>query len=189
MLLPAWLSMFTGAAFAPPANAMACTDGLLCEVGAMLKQAAEAGTCSDEDLFSIYASDSDLEAQTELFKAGDQLLRDEQIEVDPTLVGANWAIKMPSSSIYRVRGSLGGEILNTDAPSEEPTKEPTEEPAEESTQAPQPKPMTYRGSGDEVINFKKALTEPMLITTTWRAQATTTPSTPTTPTATRVTRW
>jgi hypothetical protein len=44
----------------------------------------------------------------------------------------------------------------------------TEEPTEEPTQAPQPKPMTYSGSGDEVVKFKKALTEPMLITTTWR---------------------
>jgi hypothetical protein len=50
------------------------------------------------------------------------------------------------------------------APESTPSKpEPTEEP----TQAPQPEPMTYSGSGDEVVKFKKALTEPMLITTTW----------------------
>jgi len=51
------------------------------------------------------------------------------------------------------------------------TEEPTEEPAEEPTQAPQPKPLTYSGSGDEVVKFKKALKEPMLITTTWTGRS------------------
>jgi len=123
------------------------------------KHAEESGTCSDEDVFSIYATDNDLETQIELVKAGDALSREEQMKPDPTLVGPNWMIRMPSSSIYRVQGSLGGDILNTDAPSEEPTEDPT--------QAAQPKPMTYSGSGDEVVKFKKALTEPTLITTTW----------------------
>jgi hypothetical protein len=116
--------------------------------------AKESGTCTDEDVFSIYATDSDLEAQIETTKAADELLREQQIEPDPTLVGPNWMIKLPSEWVYRVKDALGGEIV---------TIEPTEEP----TQAPQPKPMTYSGSGDEVVKFKKALTEPMLITTTW----------------------
>ena len=33
----------------------------------------------------------------------DELLREEQIEPDPTLVGPNWMIKMPSEWVYRVR--------------------------------------------------------------------------------------
>jgi len=55
----------------------------------------------------------------------------------------------------------------TEEPTEEPTEQPADEPTDEPTEAPKPKPMSYSGSGDEVVKLKKALTEPMLITTTW----------------------
>ena len=55
----------------------------------------------------------------------------------------------------------------TTEPAEEPSVEPSDEPAEPNTAAPQPKIKTYSGRGDEVIKFKEALTDPMLVTTSW----------------------
>jgi hypothetical protein len=56
----------------------------------------------------------------------------------------------------------------TARPNSRPKSRPSsQESAEEPTEAAKPKPMTYSGSGDEVVKFKKALKEPMLITTTW----------------------
>jgi hypothetical protein len=80
---------------------------------------------------------------------------------DPTPVTGSPASPTASPTV------TGPTPATTEKPADEPTEEPTEEPSEEPTQPPQPKPMTYSGSGDEVVKFKKALAEPMLITTTW----------------------
>lgn len=54
----------------------------------------------------------------------------------------------------------------TEEATEEPTEDPTTEaPAEESTTIP--KKRTYTGSGDDVIKFKKAITDPVLVSTSW----------------------
>ncbi len=56
-------------------------------------------------------------------------------------------------------------------PNEEPSEpidEPSDQPADDpTTEAPQPKPRTYSGRGNDVIKFKKAITEPMLVITSW----------------------
>ena len=52
-------------------------------------------------------------------------------------------------------------------PAEEPAPEPKPEPQPQATQAPQPQIKTHTGRGDEVIKFKKAITEPTLVVTSW----------------------
>jgi hypothetical protein len=82
------------------------------------------------------------------------------------------------SSCIAAFASLGTSSapVNTTAPppadeetAPEPKAEPKEEPAPEPepTEAPQPEIKTYSGRGDDVIKFKKAITEPMLVVTSW----------------------
>lgn len=52
-------------------------------------------------------------------------------------------------------------------PEPQPAEEPAPEPEPKATEAPQPEIKTYSGSGDDVIKFKKAITEPMLVVTSW----------------------
>jgi hypothetical protein len=80
-------------------------------------------------------------------------------------------------------GQVGGDPLTTrpgtsavpsDAATEEPTEEPTEGPTEGPTKEPieeptakAPKPISYSGRGSDVVKFKKPVTDPILVTTTW----------------------
>jgi hypothetical protein len=52
-------------------------------------------------------------------------------------------------------------------PEPQPAEKPAPEPEPEATEAPQPEIKTHTGRGDEVIKFKKAITEPMLVVTSW----------------------
>jgi hypothetical protein len=52
----------------------------------------------------------------------------------------------------------------TDEATDEPSDEPTEEPT---TKAPEFKSVTYSGRGDDVVKFKKPVTDPVLVTTVW----------------------
>lgn len=56
----------------------------------------------------------------------------------------------------------------TEDASDEPPNEPTEEPTEEpTTAAPKFQSVTYSGRGDDVVKFKKPVTDPVLVTTVW----------------------
>lgn len=54
--------------------------------------AAESGHCSDEDVLSTFATESDLESQLEVSKGTDELLKEAGVATVPTLVGPNWMI-------------------------------------------------------------------------------------------------
>jgi hypothetical protein len=86
------------------------------------KFAKEAGQCSDDDVFSIYADD---EVSKQLDEVSKQL---DLVAADPTsdinfLVGSNWMINIPESQRAKVQAKMGGEYvgLGDDEPSETET--------------------------------------------------------------------
>jgi hypothetical protein len=88
-----------------------CPDWLLRDAA---KYASESGQCSDEDVFSIFASNADLESQLDL-SAG---------VVENLLVGPTWMINIPAEWVSRVQAGIGGEHIagegfpGTEEPSE-----------------------------------------------------------------------
>jgi hypothetical protein len=78
------------------------------------KFAKEAGQCSDDDVFSIYADD-DVEKQLDLVGAGPP-------DGVNLLVGLNWMINLPESQRAKLQAAIGGEYvgLGDDEPSATP---------------------------------------------------------------------
>jgi hypothetical protein len=78
------------------------------------KYAIQSGSCSDEDVFSVYADASDVQQQVELGKAAEVNM----------LFGENWLINIPEKYRAQVQAGIGGEYVpGTEG---EPTEEPTD---------------------------------------------------------------
>jgi hypothetical protein len=63
--------------------------------------AKEVGACSDDDVFSVYATDADVQSQLQMSKAAGINL----------LVGPNWMINIPPQYLVRVQAGIGGEYV------------------------------------------------------------------------------
>jgi hypothetical protein len=86
------------------------------------KFSMEAGQCSDDDVFSVYASDEARQVQV-----------DQSTGTVIMVTGGNWILNIPESQRERMAAALGGEVVDegeSDA-NAEPTTEP--EPAEPET--------------------------------------------------------
>jgi hypothetical protein len=84
------------------------------------------GTCSDSDVFSIYANDVALQAQIAQSKTNAKTLTDAGLSADPTLVGPNWMINMPAKYLGQLHAKLGGtELAQLPDPSATTSEEPT----------------------------------------------------------------
>ncbi|WP_067428586.1 hypothetical protein [Nocardioides jensenii] len=70
--------------------------------------AAESGTCSDEDVFSTFASQGDLQSQLDLHREMNELLADADIDPSPMLVGSNWIIN--GDNAPALQSMLGGTV-------------------------------------------------------------------------------
>lgn len=73
-----------------------------------VKLAAESGTCSDSDVFATFASDGDLQQQLDLTRSMNDLLKENNVAPDPTLVGPNWTILSPQAPELATK--LGGTV-------------------------------------------------------------------------------
>jgi hypothetical protein len=80
--------------------------------------AAESGSCSDDDVFSIYASDQKLEDQVSTTKELNKMSRDASVAPTPTLVGPNWMVNIPAEWASRVQAGIGGELRAGDETTE-----------------------------------------------------------------------
>jgi hypothetical protein len=79
--------------------------------------ASETSECNEDDVFSIYATDADLQSQLER-SAG---------VIENLLVGPNWMINIPAQYVDRVQAGIGGEhVVGEGFPG-------TEEPSETAT--------------------------------------------------------
>jgi hypothetical protein len=80
------------------------------------KFAKEAGQCSDDDVFSIYADVDEVSKQLDLVAAG-------PASDTNLLVGLNWMINIQESQRAKVQAKMGGEYvgLGDDEPSETPS--------------------------------------------------------------------
>jgi hypothetical protein len=80
------------------------------------KFAAEAGQCSDDDVFSIYADIDEVSKQLDLVAEG-------PADTVNLLVGLNWMIKIPESQRALLQTKMGGEYvgLGDDEPSATPS--------------------------------------------------------------------
>jgi hypothetical protein len=79
------------------------------------KFAKEAGQCSDDDVFSIYADVDEVSKQLDLVAAG-------PADGVNLLVGLNWMINLPESQRAKLQAAIGGEYvgLGDDEPSATP---------------------------------------------------------------------
>jgi hypothetical protein len=74
----------------------------------VVKEAAESGHCSDEDVFTTYTTDADLQAAVENARGMSEMLRENKIEPSPNLVGVNWIINAPGAD--KLAPKLGGTV-------------------------------------------------------------------------------
>jgi hypothetical protein len=92
-------------------------------------------------------------------------------EDDPIAALPAASTSSPASTASESASSEPSEEPTTEAPADDPTTEqPTEDPTDEAPAEPSttlPKKRTYTGSGDDVIKFKEAITDPVLVTTKW----------------------
>jgi hypothetical protein len=71
--------------------------------------AAESGSCSDADVFCIYASTRDRDRQVRQTRANNELLKDAGIPPSVVLFGPNWSINVEDKSAANMlRATLGG---------------------------------------------------------------------------------
>lgn len=76
-----------------------------------VRLAAESGHCSEDDVFSTYASKARLNRQLETSQQLDQMSLDAGLKPNPYLVGPNWIINAPS--VDTLRSSLGGTVVRS----------------------------------------------------------------------------
>jgi hypothetical protein len=74
----------------------------------IVTDAAESGHCTDEDVFTTYITDADLQAAVENARGMNELLREKKIDPGPTLIGPNWMINAPTAD--KLAEKLGGTV-------------------------------------------------------------------------------
>lgn len=119
-----WLSTRSSSSHTPPGPASygtveqlrqaAVNAGYVCphwHQDNVVKLAAESGACSDNDVFTTYASTGDLQAQLDSDKAVAQV--ELQANVDPgvALVGPNWMVRGADGPIRALQRSIGGTVV------------------------------------------------------------------------------
>ena len=67
-------------------------------------KAAQSGTCSDQDVFSIYLSNESVETAVLALKQGAPAKM-------YLLTGANWIINAPGDDVYSLKDALGGTVV------------------------------------------------------------------------------
>lgn len=70
--------------------------------------AAESGHCSDDNVFTTYITDADLQAAVENARGLNELMKENKIEPAPNLIGPNWIINAPGADKLAVK--LGGTV-------------------------------------------------------------------------------
>ena len=74
-----------------------------------MTNAAESGSCSDSDVFAIYASQSRRDAQIAQTRANNQTLKDAGLSTSIVLFGPNWSINIADQSVAdQMQAALGG---------------------------------------------------------------------------------
>jgi len=75
--------------------------------------AAESGSCSEEDVLSTYASESDRDAQVTQERANKDMLREAGIDPGSTIVGPNWMVNLSAGTdIEGIHAVLGGTLIS-----------------------------------------------------------------------------
>lgn len=78
------------------------------EQGNPVTLAAESGSCTDEDVFATYATESARDEQASLYLDIADMVREVDMEPTPTLVGPNWTIN--TEDAVELQKSLGGTV-------------------------------------------------------------------------------
>ncbi|MFG1820720.1 hypothetical protein ACGFIF_43680 [Kribbella sp. NPDC049174] len=73
-----------------------------------VQAAAESGTCSDDSVLSTYATDADLQFALENLQGMNEMAKENNVPVDPQLIGPNWIINAPGAD--KLAGKLGGTV-------------------------------------------------------------------------------
>lgn len=74
-----------------------------------VRNAAESGSCSEDDVFAIYASDSSRDRQVQQTKDNNETLRAADIATGYVLFGPNWSILVDGKEAADfLRAALGG---------------------------------------------------------------------------------
>lgn len=90
----------------------AVAGGYVCEnwvADNVVTLAAESGTCSDDSVFSTYASESDLQAQLDLGKEMDEMSLNVGLDTSTQLIGPNWIITAPE--VPQIYEDLAGVLI------------------------------------------------------------------------------
>lgn len=83
--------------------------------------AEESGTCSDDDVFMIFASDTELQKQVKTYKDLQQITASSGIDPSSILVGPNWIINGERMTLALLGPNLGGDQVDGPAPSSSPS--------------------------------------------------------------------
>ena len=77
----------------------------------LVTNAAESGSCSDDDVLSTYVTDSDLQDQVDQYQENNEMLEDADIDPSTVLVGPNWIVSGEEEPVQDLRAAIGGRIL------------------------------------------------------------------------------